>query len=68
MELKEDGVITQGHNKHDVDVDDNTRVKLEQLGITRDQSSNYQAMAAIPETTHHKVCIWGVSSSLCLMR
>ena len=53
VEMKEDGVIRRGKlNNVDIDDDDfdnKTVVKLSDLGITPDQSSDYQAMAAIPD-------------------
>lgn len=48
VDMKEDGVIVEGQPRT-IDVNDSTRIKLANLGITPDQSSNYQAMAAIPE-------------------
>ncbi|OWY64808.1 hypothetical protein B7486_45305 [cyanobacterium TDX16] len=48
VDMKESGMLSKGQPSN-IDVDDNTRVKLADLGITPDQSSNYQAMAAIPE-------------------
>lgn len=50
MDMKEDGLIQQGSRgvgKSGIDVSDSTKVRLEQLGITPNQSA--QAMAAIPE-------------------
>jgi hypothetical protein len=51
--MKEEGIIRRGKlNNVDIDYDDidnRTVVKLADLGITRDESSKYQAMAAIPE-------------------
>lgn len=52
VEMKEDGLITKGHHRNDIDEHDiinRTVTKLADIGITPDQSSNYQAMAAIPE-------------------
>ncbi|OWY64726.1 hypothetical protein B7486_45680 [cyanobacterium TDX16] len=48
VELKEDGKMAEGQPST-IHIDDSTRVKLADLGITPNQSSNYQAMAAIPE-------------------
>ncbi|WP_127024927.1 hypothetical protein [Chroococcidiopsis cubana] len=53
VEMKKDGAIDIGGRPKPIDEHDrfneSTKVKLADLGITPDQSSNYQAMAAIPE-------------------
>lgn len=56
VNMKEEGLIVHGargkginqYGGELVDVD-STKVKLSDLGITPDESSDYQAMAAIPE-------------------
>ncbi|MDZ4871976.1 MAG: hypothetical protein CLLPBCKN_001364 [Chroococcidiopsis cubana SAG 39.79] len=47
VDIKENGKMDVGGNPDPIVRVD--RVKLADLGITPDQSSNYQAMAAIPE-------------------
>ncbi|MDV2994959.1 MAG: hypothetical protein N4J56_004613 [Chroococcidiopsis sp. SAG 2025] len=42
MEMKEDGKMVEGQPST-IHIDDSTRVKLADLGITPNQSSNYQA-------------------------
>lgn len=71
IEMKEDGMLERGRPKI---VDDNdhyipvSSVKLTDLGITKDQSSNYQAIAAIPRKSqtlkNYQFCINGLKASV----